>query len=72
MMHKINCKYNDRGAWCKNIAIKRSVFGLGARCCILFNYGKLKHCDLQVISPKPAAPPPPPKRTNSLIIKIII
>lgn len=32
----INCKYNDNGAWCKNLNIKRSLFGLGARCCVLF------------------------------------
>ena len=31
---RVNCICNDRGAWCKNKNIKRSLFGLGARCCI--------------------------------------
>ena len=30
----INCIFNDQGAWCTNKNIKRSVFGIGARCCI--------------------------------------
>jgi hypothetical protein len=31
MTIKINCKYNDNGAWCTNKKIKRPLFGLGAR-----------------------------------------
>lgn len=33
MVIKVNCKYNDQGAWCTNKNVKRSLFGLGARCC---------------------------------------
>ena len=33
---KINCKMNDNSAWCKDKRIKRSLFGLGARCCLEF------------------------------------
>ena len=30
---KINCEFNDKGAWCINKKVKRSLFGLGARVC---------------------------------------
>lgn len=33
MILKVNCKYNDDGAWCTNKNIKRSLFGIGARMC---------------------------------------
>ena len=60
-MIKINCIWNDQGAWCKNKEIKRSLFGLGARCCI--EYGSNKTCQLKKLRPKPLpSPPPPPKR----------
>jgi len=32
----INCKMNDHGAWCKDKRVKRSLLGIGARCCIVF------------------------------------
>jgi hypothetical protein len=35
-MVRINCVYNDQGAWCKNKKIKRSIFGIGARVCLDF------------------------------------
>jgi hypothetical protein len=58
---RINCKYNDQGAWCFNKEVKRSLFGFGARCCIIYpNYtGKCEH---QIKYPKPIAPPPPPQK----------
>ena len=37
MIIKVNCKYNDKGAWCTNKNIKRSLFGIGARCCSEYN-----------------------------------
>lgn len=37
-MRNINCKWNDRGAWCENENVKRSLFGIGARCCV--EYGE--------------------------------
>lgn len=46
MQKKINCKYNDQGAWCNNKNIKRSLFGIGARCCSEFNDEK---CDLKEV-----------------------
>lgn len=32
---KINCIYNSDVSWCTNKNIKRSLFGVGARCCVL-------------------------------------
>jgi len=49
MIVKINCKYNDRGAWCTNKNVKRSLFGIGARCCSEFND---KECELLEIKVK--------------------
>lgn len=71
---KINCIYNDQGAWCTNKKIKRSLFGLGARCCVLFPYSDGK-CDLQKkYKRSPIVPPPqPPKRRineNILVVQI--
>jgi len=51
--------YKD-GAWCTNKNIKRSLFGIGARCCLEFDN---KKCELKeeriskpsVISPRPQA-----------------
>ena len=39
MYVKVNCIYNDKGAWCTNKNVKRSLLGLGARVCS--EYGKL-------------------------------
>lgn len=55
MQIKINCKYNDQGAWCTNKNIKRSLFGIGARCCTEFND---KECGLKEIRTKKGNPPP--------------
>jgi hypothetical protein len=57
---KINCIYNDRGTWCKNKKIKRSLFGIGARCCIAKPWDN--GCNYQQRVSKPKVPPPPPKR----------
>ena len=68
-MIKVNCKWNDQGAWCTNKKVKRSLFGLGARCCI--EYGSNKTCQSKEPRPKPTKPPPrPPKRSNAKIIII--
>lgn len=58
---KINCTHNDQGAWCTNKKIKKSFFGIGARCCIEFPYSSTK-CALKKSSPKPPPPPPPPPK----------
>ena len=55
MQRKINCKYNDQGAWCTNKNVKRSLFGIGARCCTEFND---KECELKEIRNKKSNPPP--------------
>lgn len=61
MQKKVNCKYNDRGAWCTNKNIKRSLFGIGARCCVEFS-GNKGQCDLKEIRTLKAKPPPSPKK----------
>ena len=68
-MIKINCIWNNQGAWCKNREIKRSLFGLGARCCV--EYDGNKTCQLKELRPKPIKPSPHPfKRNNPKIIII--
>lgn len=47
---KVNCKYNDQGAWCKCKQVKRSLFGFGERYCIQYDG---KKCEYQVKSKKP-------------------
>lgn len=60
MMVNINCKQNNQGAWCKDKRIKRSLFGFGARCCVIYpNWSG--DCEYQDKAPKPTAPPPPQK-----------
>ena len=61
---KINCKYNDRGAWCTNEKIKRSLFGFGARCCTLFPCLNGVVCEYQMKYKRPDPPPPPPPRKD--------
>lgn len=77
-MRNINCKWNDRGAWCKNENIKCSLFGVGARCCIEFDSNKT--CKFKSSWPKPKYPPPspfppkrppPPKKVELLSYKIL-
>ena len=48
---KINCIYIDNVAWCKNKNIKRSLFGLGARCCVNYPYGN--NCKYQIKHKRP-------------------
>lgn len=56
----INCIYNDSGAWCKNVTIKRSLFGLGARCCVLYPHNWNGVCSQQRKVSRPISPPPAP------------
>lgn len=51
---KVNCKYNDRGLYCKNKNVKRSLFGIGARLCNCVNFGG--ECPYKESYPKPGAP----------------
>ncbi len=64
MMININCKQNDQGAWCKDKRIKRSLFGFGARCCVIFS-NWAGDCEYQDKVPKPIAPPPSPQRSRT-------
>jgi hypothetical protein len=59
MILKINCKFNDNGAWCANKNIKRSLFGMGARCCCEYDG---KTCSIKEERSKMAEPPKPIKK----------
>lgn len=62
MPTRINCIYNDKGAWCNNENIKRSLFGIGARCCKIYPYSK-ESCKYQEKYKRPSPPPAqPPKK----------
>lgn len=52
---KVNCKSNNDGAWCKNKNIKRSLFGIGARLCTIYEFID-KKCEYQEACPKPKPP----------------
>ena len=70
MIRNINCKWNDQGAWCKNKKVKRSLFGIGARCCV--EYDRTEICSFKESMVKPPSPPPPPtlkKRQAKCTIK---
>lgn len=70
-MINIDCKDNDQGAWCKNKKIKRSLFGLGARLCVLYPGLNGKVCEYQIKQPRPLPPaPPPPPRPRKKGIEI--
>jgi len=58
MIVKVNCIYNNSGAWCKNKNIYRSLFGIGARVCPVHNGGV---CSLQIKKKKRAVAPAPAK-----------
>jgi len=50
----INCRQNDQGAWCRDRRVKRSLFGIGARVCRIFE-GQL--CEYQDMYPRPHIAP---------------
>lgn len=63
MNFKINCKFNDNGAWCKHKSIKRSIFGIGARCCVEYT-DKPIECEFKESKVKRANPPTPISKNN--------
>ena len=69
MQIKINCKYNKQGAWCTNKKIKRSLFGIGARCCV--EYGTNTICPLKNKFAKTAPRPVPPHSKLKIIEQIV-
>jgi hypothetical protein len=58
----INCIYNEKGAWCTNLNVKRAMFGFGARCCVIYPGLDGKKCRHKVEHKRPSAPPKPPPR----------
>ena len=72
-MISINCVYNEEGAWCTNKNIKRSLFGLGARCCVLFPYwdGNCEH-QKKFKRPNIMPPPPPPLPKKKIYVEVTI
>lgn len=57
MRIKINCIYNDNGLYCKNKKVKRSLFGIGARCCVIEPLSD-KVCEYRDEYKRPNSPPP--------------
>ena len=55
---RINCTFNDQGEWCKNENVKRSLWGVGARCCVLYPGLNGMNCQWQKMYPRPTARPP--------------
>jgi hypothetical protein len=60
-MRNINCIYNYSFTKCRNRHIKRSLFGIGPRMCILYNEDEAS-CKYQVCFTQPPPPPPPPSK----------
>jgi hypothetical protein len=60
MIRNVNCIYTDDHAWCINKNIKRSLCGLGARCCVKY-YNNVK-CEFQVKHKRPDPPLPQPRK----------
>ena len=65
MIKKVNCIHNSEDVHCDNKAIKRSLFGIGPRCCV--EYGN-KRCNLKVKHIKPIPRPAPTLRQNQINI----
>ena len=59
MNTKIDCTFNDGGAWCKCQDVKRSMFGIGARMCSVYCG---EYCVHQIRHTRPKPPPPPPPK----------
>ena len=60
---KICCIFNDRGAWCTNKRVKRSLLGIGARCCSEYDenpFYNMPVCPEKIEVPRPPPPPDPP------------
>lgn len=54
---RVNCVYNDHGAWCKNKKTPRAFYVFGARCCALYHDDDAT-CDLRVMTKRPQTKPP--------------
>ena len=58
IMKNINCIYNDESAWCTNKNVKRSLFGIGVRCCRAYDGETCEHQEESC--GRPLVPPPAP------------
>lgn len=54
VLRKIDCKKSIDGVWCSDKRIKRSLFGFGARCCVMVDG---ESCKYQETTPRPSSPP---------------
>ena len=52
MTVKINCEFNNLGAWCKCKQVKRKWYEIGGRGCIEYPYQIIK-CPYKKDKPKP-------------------
>lgn len=52
------CLYSNNVAWCKNKNVKRSLFGIGVRCCKIYPYMNKCNCEYFEMTPKPKMTPP--------------
>ena len=60
MFVNVNCKSAiNPGGWCKDKRVKRSLFGLGSRCCVKYMNNDAE-CAFHVPFDRPPPPPPPP------------
>lgn len=48
----VNCQHNEDGAWCRHPAVKRSLFGFGARCCVEYPR-RVQPCEFRLPWPRP-------------------
>lgn len=70
-MIKVYCTKWSKNGRCSDVRIKRSLFGIGARLCVLDNVNSIfgGSCEYREDVPKPKAPPPPPKPPAKRIIR---
>lgn len=54
-MRNINCLMNNHGVFCEDKRVKRSLFGIGCRICLVYDG---KECPFRIKHPRP----PPPYR----------
>ena len=58
---RINCTKCVDICYCSDKRVKRSLWGIGPRMCVLYDYGIInKRCEFQVEHTKPCHPPPQP------------
>jgi hypothetical protein len=69
MPTNINCIHNGQGAWCKHKDVKRSLMGIGARCCTEYPFASqygCKHIEKHARPTILPSAPPAPKSIQQL------